>query len=227
MEDKRSNLRKHINAARDWLQEADKSIERKEDVQGDLKLMLAKAELKNAEKHQNLSRFKNVLSFVTAAAVAFGIILFSEQPEVAPEITPPSTEVSALSNTNSQDQPVSVSSISSEENTKSKFNSESLKEAIPLVPDRPANIQTEYPNEPQISYPKTQYTESYNSEREDFVPETKIYVEPEPISENFNTNVEAPIKSEPSEPKINLEAKAPTEDMQKLMQSAGQILRAE
>ena len=44
MED-RSRLRRHVRAAREWLGRAEDSLDRAEDVRGDLNLMLAQAEL--------------------------------------------------------------------------------------------------------------------------------------------------------------------------------------
>ena len=67
IDDKRKNRRRHIKAASDWLIQAEKSIESKNDVQGDLKIMLAKAELQNAENHRSKTPLKKFL---------MGIILF-------------------------------------------------------------------------------------------------------------------------------------------------------
>ena len=224
MEDKRSNLRKHINAARDWLQQADKSIERKEDVQGDLKLMLAKAELKNAEKHQNYSGLIKLLSFATAAAIAFGI-LFINNSTIATDTSPANVEISNLSISDLEDQPVSVSSISPEANTEvnKAANEEFLEETPSINIDKPDTVYRDYYEESQIP----QHSESYSIDKSDeFVPEPVRQIEPEPVFENSNINVELP-SSTSAEPEFTLEAQAPTQDMQKLMQSAGQILRAE
>ena len=45
MSDHRQVQKKHIRAAREWLGKAETSLDRHDDIQGDLKLMLAKAEL--------------------------------------------------------------------------------------------------------------------------------------------------------------------------------------
>ena len=224
MEDKRSNLRKHINAARDWLQQADKSIERREDVQGDLKLMLAKAELKNAEKHQNHSGLIKLLSFVTAAAITFGIFFINDS-NIATDKSPTTVEINNLPIPDLEKQPVSVSSISPEANTEAnKSASEELLEEIPSTNiDKPDTVYPDYYEESQIQ----QHSESYSIDKSDeFVPEPVRQIEPEPVFENSNINVELP-SSTSAEPEFTLEAQAPTQDMQKLMQSAGQILRAE
>ena len=49
MED-RSRLRHHVRAAREWLGRAEDSLDRAEDVRGDLNLMLAQAELTRAQE---------------------------------------------------------------------------------------------------------------------------------------------------------------------------------
>lgn len=46
----RSRLRRHVRAAREWLGRAEDSLERAEDVRGDLELMLARAELARARE---------------------------------------------------------------------------------------------------------------------------------------------------------------------------------
>ena len=75
MEERRIKLRRHIQAARAWLLQADKSLERENDVQGDLKLMLAKAELAQARgSHRSLVKkiFPPLTALMIAGAVAFG-----------------------------------------------------------------------------------------------------------------------------------------------------------
>ena len=46
----RSRLKKHVRAAREWLGNAEDSLDRREDVRGDLDLMLARAELARAQE---------------------------------------------------------------------------------------------------------------------------------------------------------------------------------
>lgn len=48
--DDRGRLRRHVRAAREWLGRAEASLERAEDVRGDLSLMLARAELARARE---------------------------------------------------------------------------------------------------------------------------------------------------------------------------------
>ena len=74
----RDSKRARIRAARDWLGQADASLDRKEDVQGDLKLMLAKAELEGAAPGKKTRRLKCWLSRGAALALAVLIALFIE-----------------------------------------------------------------------------------------------------------------------------------------------------
>ena len=48
--EERSRLRRHVRAAREWLGRAEDSLDRAEDVRGDLNLMLAQAELTRAQE---------------------------------------------------------------------------------------------------------------------------------------------------------------------------------
>ena len=50
MTKKRQEVRHHISAAKDWLNQAEDSINLENDVRGDLNLMLAQAELKRAQE---------------------------------------------------------------------------------------------------------------------------------------------------------------------------------
>ena len=216
MEKDRKNLRKHIKAATDWLQQADKSIEHEEDIKGDLKLMLAKAELKNAEKHQDHSRLIKFFSLFTAAAIAFGILYFKDDTKEVTTVNLPSTSVAISSESNEavEQQPSPLPITQSEE------IQESAKEPIQTA-NAPSTI-----DEPDY-IPPLNVTNSYSEVEEEHSTEPIRYIEPEPIFEESTTNVESTYIA-PKEPDtVALEARTPTEDMQKLMQSAGQILRAE
>ena len=202
MEDKRKNLRRHIKAATDWLQQADKSIEQKEDLQGDLKLMLAKAELKHAEKHQNHSRLIKIFSMITATLIAFFAIQINNSADELPPQDQTSIEIN--------DQSLIVSSKISETQ----------------IDSTPSQIQSNEPDTIQVIEEVAPSNEIDND----------IY-DSQPIQEEIKSLEESKYipESNYEEPEINYvepksfetEIRTPTEDMQKLMQSAGQILRAE
>ena len=214
MEEKRKNLRRHIKAATDWLQQADKSIEQEDDVKGDLKLMLAKAELKNAEKHQNSSRLIKFLSFVTAAAIAFIVIYFGD--DSSKELTTNISPSSSIKNSSAIDE--SVVQNSPLPTTQSKEN---IEESI-----QTANAPTPIYEPDYVAPINEEVNNSWRTE-ESYSEESSKYIEPEPVFEESTKKVESTFASPQENPSVALEARTPTEDMQKLMQSAGQILRAE
>lgn len=68
----RNRLRNHIRAAREWLGQADSSLEQEKDIQGDLKLMLARAELQRANETRASvqGRLRRIAPLATAIFVA-------------------------------------------------------------------------------------------------------------------------------------------------------------
>ncbi len=210
MENKRRDLRRHIKAATDWLQQADQSIEREEDVQGDLKLMLAKAELKNAEKHQNHSLLIKFLSIAAAVIISFVAFQIKDSSEKLPTSQQNSTPSIELNN-----QSLVVSSNLSGQSaidsaTDQYFESKEF-ETVPI--DEIEEVEESKSNEVENNF-----------EVEDFSQSESRY---EPIFEEAEINSEQVIQTPVQPDRIEFESKTPTEDMQKLMQSAGQILRAE
>lgn len=100
MSDRRKEQKNHIRAARNWLGQAEHSLEHENDVQGDLKLMLAKAELSRVEDSQSVSRFKywGIRLLPAAAAVLLvvvGMMLWKappSEPAVLQDASPSATE---------------------------------------------------------------------------------------------------------------------------------------
>lgn len=80
MSDRRNAFKKHIRAAREWLGQAEMSLDKKNDVRGDLKLMLAEAELKRARETGEISKsqgwFRRVLPFGMAVFLVAGGFFF-------------------------------------------------------------------------------------------------------------------------------------------------------
>ena len=70
MSDRRRTQQQHIRAARDWLGQAEHSLERENDVQGDLKVMLARAELSHVQDSPRGRRLKFWGSGIFPAAAA-------------------------------------------------------------------------------------------------------------------------------------------------------------
>ena len=186
LEDKRKNLRRHIQAARDWLTQAEKSIEREDDLQGDLKLMLAKAELKNAEKHQNRSRLIKFLSFATAAAIAFGVFYFNDD----------TTQISK--------------------------NTLPVESASKLITTSPDNVLTSDQPTEQLNLNQAETVDELSEPLEEIAPMNEDQQEEIYFEEVDNISAD-----DPKVKNYTVESATPSEDMQRLMQSAGQILRAE
>lgn len=74
----RHDKQARIRAAREWLGQADASLDRADDVKGDLKLMIAKAELAGAGPCRTTRKLKLWLSRGTAFAVAVLLVLLIE-----------------------------------------------------------------------------------------------------------------------------------------------------
>ncbi len=84
--DKQKDVRRHIAAAKGWLNKADDSLEQENDIQGDLKLMLAHAELQRAQE-KNAQRlyvrwFKRLAPPVVACLLALAGILYVQGSRV-------------------------------------------------------------------------------------------------------------------------------------------------
>ena len=221
MEDNRQNLRRHIKAASEWLIQAEKSIESKNDVQGDLKIMLAKAELQNAEKHRKQTWLKKFLSMTVAAAIAFGIYSIKNMNETQSE-----TATVALneSNNESDTQKISVEIVP-------EMSEQSIKSEIPAESNE---VEQETINESITNAVDTEIAESQTYEQESKYNQSELDLAKQNEEESFyepnfdaneakNISVEPNYVSEMPPAVIN----TPSQDMQKLMQSAGQILRAE
>ena len=85
MSDRRKTQKNHIRAARDWLGQAEHSLDRENDVQGDLKLMLAKAELSRVQASPRGNRLKcwglRFIPAVVALAIAAMAVLWKKGPK--------------------------------------------------------------------------------------------------------------------------------------------------
>ena len=198
MEERRVKLRRHIQAARAWLLQADRSLERKDDVQSDLKLMLAKAELAQT-KSSRRTWIKKILPPVTALLIA-GAIMLSDR-SVEPELKTPPLELTAEA---TPAEPFADQIIT-------PIEPEPIQESEPIVEEEPI-VEPEPTYEPEPYYePEPTY-------------EPEPYYEPEPIYEAASTYEPEPYY-EP-EPIYEPAPSVPTENMQQLMLDAGQILRA-
>lgn len=78
-------IRQHITAAKGWLSRAEDSLEQENAIQGDLKLMLAQAELKRAQEKNDkklcVRWFKRLAPGALACALALGGIIYAQQSD--------------------------------------------------------------------------------------------------------------------------------------------------
>ena len=181
MED-RSRLRRHVRAAREWLGRAEDSLDRAEDVRGDLNLMLAQAELTRAQEVErprpSVVWARRLAPLCAAALIAGGSLWAwrSAVPQAPPPIMERRTEEAAVSTDAAQ----------------------LRRDQVPL----PALPQADCVLELPIS--ETEYGEP-PEEAAASPPEPEISQEPRPDTGG---------------------ARVPSEELQRLMNSAGQSLRA-
>lgn len=75
MTDGRKRFKKHVTAAKEWLGRAEHSLDEKNDIKGDLNLMLAQAEMQRARETKHPKRNHTWMMRLTPAALA-AIIVF-------------------------------------------------------------------------------------------------------------------------------------------------------
>lgn len=85
MAEERERLCAHIRAAQDWLGRAESSLERENDVKGDLSLMLAEAELQRARETQKKKRLMQFLTPTLALVLVLGGIFLVRSMEAPVE----------------------------------------------------------------------------------------------------------------------------------------------
>lgn len=95
MAESKQPKKRHVKAARDWLQKAEQSFEREDEARGDLDMMLARAELARAaemKRDRRPGRLRAWAKEGLAAAAALFLVaagLFFWQPEAVPATSPP------------------------------------------------------------------------------------------------------------------------------------------
>lgn len=200
----RKQLRSHIRAARDWLGQADRSLERENDLQGDLKLMLAQAELQRAKEALPEPAWRRwgrrLLPLAVAGVLAAVLWLPQETPEATDErggkeaayVPPP---------------------------------------AMAIQETLPPSVGEGEPDALELEQPETPLLPEAVEAQERPLPvqkEAEPLRETEPLGEEATTQESAEKASPPGNAGAGAKVpKVPSEDMQKLMQSAGKVLRAE
>lgn len=188
-------IRQHITAAKGWLSRAEDSLEQENAIQGDLKLMLAQAELKRAQEKNDkklcVRWFKRLAPGALACVLALGGIIYAQQSEDSSSLT----KQNQLTSTSLTEQ-ASSSGAGRDKATEAKKFHENFSEEREL--DTPA-------------YVKIQPHEEAHSE------EVSNTIESRPV--------EVESQQAPSSLKNVQPSEVPAPAMQKLMQSAGSKLR--
>ena len=188
-------IRQHITAAKGWLSRAEDSLEQENAIQGDLKLMLAQAELKRAQEKNDkklcVRWFKRLAPGALACALALGGIIYAQQAEDSPSLPKQNPLTS-----NSLAEQASSTGAGRDKAMEAKKSQQNLSEEREF--DTPAYVQTK-PNE-----------EAHSEEVSDTIESRPVEVESQQAASSLK-NVQ------PSE--------VPAPAMQKLMQSAGSTLR--
>lgn len=188
-------IRQHITAAKGWLSRAEDSLEQENAVQGDLKLMLAQAELKRAQEKNDkklcVRWFKRLAPGALACALALGGIIYAQQSEDSSSLA----KQNQLTSTSLTEQ-ASSSGAGRDKVVESQKSHENLSEEREV--DTSAYVQIQ-PNE-----------EAHSEEVANTIESRPVEVESQQAPSSLK-NVQ------PSE--------VPAPAMQKLMQSAGSKLR--
>lgn len=189
-------IRQHITAAKGWLSRAEDSLEQENAIQGDLKLMLAQAELKRAQEKNDkklcVRWFKRLAPGALACALALGGIIYAQQSEDSQALT----KQNQLTSTTSLAEQASSPGAGRDKVVESKKSHENLSEEREL--DTSAYVQIQ-PNEEEHSE------------------EVANTIESRPV--------EVESQQAPSSLKNVQPSEVPAPAMQKLMQSAGSKLR--
>lgn len=188
-------IRQHITAAKAWLSRAEDSLEQENAIQGDLKLMLAQAELKRAQEKNDkklcVRWFKRLAPGALACVLALGGIIYAQQSEDSSSL-PKQNQLTSTSLT----EQASSSGAGRDKVVESQKSHENLSEEREV--DTSAYVQIQ-PNE-----------EAHSEEVANTIESRPVEVESQQAPSSLK-NVQ------PSE--------VPAPAMQKLMQSAGSKLR--
>ncbi len=196
----RSRLRRHVRAAREWLGRADESLGRADDVRGDLNLMLARAELTRARETERPAAAvlwsRRLAPLCAAVLIAGGGFWLADRGK--PPAAPPAETrpVESLAAPVLTSHPAEAASAAAE----------TAEKAVPVspVPPEPALTEAEAREPAPLWEPET---------------ETETASEPVPLAvEPPEPELQTPVPSQ--------DTRLPSEDLQRLMNSAGQSLRA-
>ncbi len=211
MNDTQMSLKKHVHAAREWLGEAEVSIDDDDAIRGDLSLMLAQAELTHAKETAKLTASQKWARRIAPAvcAVVIAVALWAAWPAariIAPAApaAPPLEAASSRQSVNLNGAGVGIAmpqADATDANANENVSSYNMAEKI--------EPSSEAENE--IIYDRT--------EEKEIIEEKIISGSEVPEAE---TNTAYSTSDKHSQP-VNV----PSEEMQKLMSTAAEHLRAQ
>ena len=211
MNDTQMSLKKHVHAAREWLGEAEVSIDDDDAIRGDLSLMLAQAELTHAKETAKLTASQKWAHRIAPAfcAVVIAVALWAAWP--AARIIAPAAPAAPPLEAASSRQSVNL-------------NGAGVGIAMPQADDAHANENENVP-----SYNMADKTEPSSEAENEIIydrTEEKEIIEEKIISGSevpeAETNTAYSTSDKHSQP-VNV----PSEEMQKLMSTAAEHLRAQ
>lgn len=190
MSKNKGRFKEHISAAKDWLGKAEQSIDDRNDIRGDLNLILAQAELQKATENKGFQKRKNVMLKALAICAAL-LIAVGGMALLKMEHGPFRTDTAQI-------------------NVEQKNVTHKPAAAEPQPVQEPAEPQYSYSEEAVVP------EETVPQVHQEIQPkEQPVYQAPEPVQEKQELQVDAASGT----------ATMPSADKQKLMQSAGKILR--
>ena len=191
------HINQHIAAARNWLNRAEDSLEQEDDIQGDLKLMLAQAELQRAQEKNGAKPmvrwFKKLLPPAAACALALAGIIYAAGSGTGREAAVESSAYMTQADSGRQATPAEPN--------------------LP-VPDNTVALPEQQRTAEIMPVPEQGMAAISNSLADDGQRESK------PVPDSAAAAVESGEKAPAA-----AEAQLPSPEMQKLMQSAGSMLR--
>lgn len=204
MKSLRDKQKNHIRAAREWLGEAESSLECENDVRSDLKLMLARAELEHVKDTPSTCRLKEralkILPAVCAVAiVAVGLYCWPSEGQRGAAVSGAVESVTAPAR---------------------------AVVAPPTPTDGPAVASTDSAPLPEVApgIAGSASALAADSGTNDSAPEASDAAEPSALTAPATAET-APAQAVAAPAAIPEPPAPPTAEMQQLMQSAGKILR--
>lgn len=131
------NYRKHITAAKEWLGQAEESIDEENNIRSDLNLMLAQAELQRAKEKDDIKLWRKwmkwTVPWIAALAIAAGyILLLRPETETTESVNTANVATPAATKELDSDQPSDSAVEMAPQEIMSSDNSHEVLQTEPL-----------------------------------------------------------------------------------------------